>query len=586
MLNFKHWPIRKKIVYTSLFLTSAMFAIILILYLNESQKRIFDEYVKKGRSITLAIEGVREEMGKHWELGIFTPSNIREWAKAGEMNKVLSTIPVVSAWEAGIRKSKEGEYIFRVPKFFPRIPKNEPDILEARALTALEKGDIKEYYEVDADNNMRYFRPIRLDNTCLHCHGDPANSQKLWGNAQGLDPTGGKMENWKAGQVHGAFQVIQSLNEADKQVIVMAKAAMGIVFAGLFITMIFFGRIISRNVEMPLQQMTEAAEKLARGEIDQDIRFESGDEIGQMASSFRESIKYFKKAAEVASDLSNGNLGVSVSMKSEKDVLNTAMIKMVQNLRDIISQIQSASEQVSAGAAEISSSSQSLSTGATEQAASLEEINASMMEISSRSKANDESARHANVLAVQAKTAAESGNHQMQAMMEAMTKINESSANIARIIKAIDEIAFQTNLLSLNAAVEAAHVGTLGKGFAVVADEVRNLANRSAKAAKETSELVENLVKGVESGHEISLKTQETFGSIVEAVMKTATIMEEVALASSEQNHGTQEVSAGLSQIEVVTQSIAANSEETAASSVDLSHQANQLNELMQRFRM
>ncbi len=586
MLNFKNWSIRQKVVNTSLFLTLLMFMLVLALYMHESQKRIVDEYVKKGRSITLAIEGVREEMGKHWELGIFTPANIREWAKAGEMNKVLSTIPVVSAWEAGIRKSREGEYTFRVPKFYPRNPKNEPDELEARALKALEKDNLSEYYEIDSKNNMRYFRPIKLDATCLYCHGDPKNSLQLWGNSNGKDPTGGPMENWKAGEVHGAFQVIQSLEAADRQIIAMAKAAFAVVIIGLFITMLVFRSIISRNVEAPLIQMSEVASRLSQGEVDQTITFESGDEIGNMADSFRKSISYIKEASKVAESLSHGNLDVKVQVISARDVLNNALLRMVMNLRDIITQIQSAAEQVSAGAAEISSSSQSLSTGATEQAASLEEINASMMEISSRSKTNDESSKNANQLAVQAKKAAENGNDEMQIMMTAMHKINESSAQIARIIKVIDDIAFQTNLLSLNAAVEAAHVGTLGKGFAVVADEVRNLANRSAKAANETTELVENLVREVEKGHQISQKTRETFTSIVESVMKTATLMEEVALASSEQNHGTQEVSAGLAQIETVTQSIAANSEETAASSVDLSSQASQLRDLLQRFQL
>jgi methyl-accepting chemotaxis protein len=586
VLNFKNWSIRQKVVNTSLFLTLLMFMLVLALYMHESQKRIVDEYVKKGRSITLAIEGVREEMGKHWELGIFTPANIREWAKAGEMNKVLSTIPVVSAWEAGIRKSREGEYTFRVPKFYPRNPKNEPDELEARALKALEKDNLSEYYEIDIKNNMRYFRPIKLDATCLYCHGDPKNSLQLWGNSNGKDPTGGPMENWKAGEVHGAFQVIQSLEAADRQIIAMAKAAFAVVIIGLFITMLVFRSIISRNVEAPLIQMSEVASRLSQGEVDQTITFESGDEIGNMADSFRKSISYIKEASKVAESLSHGNLDVKVQVISARDVLNNALLRMVMNLRDIITQIQSAAEQVSAGAAEISSSSQSLSTGATEQAASLEEINASMMEISSRSKTNDESSKNANQLAVQAKKAAENGNDEMQIMMTAMHKINESSAQIARIIKVIDDIAFQTSILALNAAVEAAHVGTLGKGFAVVADEVRNLANRSAKAANETTELVENLVREVEKGHQISQKTRETFTSIVESVMKTATLMEEVALASSEQNHGTQEVSAGLAQIETVTQSIAANSEETAASSVDLSSQASQLRDLLQRFQL
>jgi methyl-accepting chemotaxis protein len=564
----------------------AMFSIMIFLYVTQSKKKVQDEYIKKNRSLTLAIEGVREEMKNHWELKIFSPKMLRKWAETGQMDKVLSTIPVVSAWRVGQRKAAEGGYKFKVPKFEPRNPKNAPDELEARAIKAIKKDNLKEYYEIDKDNNLRYFRPIRLDSTCLYCHGDPKLSQKFWGNTEGKDPTGGPMENWKDGSIHGAFEVITSMKQADEQVATMAKGAIWIVVLGLIIIMIVFGLIISRNVEQPLIKMTEVAKKLAQGEVEQNIEFESGDEIGQMADSFRETIVYMKDASNLAESISQGNLHVEVEPKSDLDVLNNSLKIMIDNLRTIIVQIQQSSDQVSAGASEISSSSQSLSTGATEQAASLEEINSTMVEISSRSQANDESSRSANQLANKAKSAAETGEEKMQKMMNAMDKISSSSQEISKIIKVIDDIAFQTNLLSLNAAVEAEHVGKLGKGFAVVAGEVRNLANRCSTAANSTAELVENLLSEVKTGNDISVETKETFQEIVDSVMQTASLMEEVALASSEQSHGTKEVSSGLSQIEHVTQSMAANSEETAASSIELSSQANQLRNLLHKFKM
>ncbi|MBW2187091.1 MAG: methyl-accepting chemotaxis protein, partial [Deltaproteobacteria bacterium] len=160
-------------------------------------------------------------------------------------------------------------------------------------------------------------------------------------------------------------------------------------------------------------------------------------------------------------------------------------------LNDTMAQINTAGSQITAGANQVSDSSQSLSQGATEQASALEEISSSMAEIGSQTKHNADSATQANTLAQEARNVAELGNTQMTTMIEAMAEINKSSQDISKIIKVIDEIAFQTNLLALNAAVEAARAGQYGKGFAVVAEEVRNLAARSAKAARETSDLIE-----------------------------------------------------------------------------------------------
>ena len=265
-----------------------------------------------------------------------------------------------------------------------------------------------------------------------------------------------------------------------------------------------------------------------------------------------------------------------------KDNVNTT----IGNLNEALSQVTSAVGQVHSGVAQISDASQSLSQGATEQASSLEEITSSMTQIASQTKTNAENAGQASGLASSVRVAAESGNAKMEEMMGAMTAINDSSQQIAKIIKVIDDIAFQTNLLALNAAVEAARAGQHGKGFAVVADEVRNLAGRSAKAARETAELIDTSGTKVDIGLRVAGETLESFKEIVDGIGKTTDLVGEIAAASNEQAQGVAQINQGLGQIDSVTQQNTANAEETAAAAEELRGQADLLHAEVAGFKV
>jgi len=209
-----------------------------------------------------------------------------------------------------------------------------------------------------------------------------------------------------------------------------------------------------------------------------------------------------------------------------------------------------------------------------------------MTEIGSQTRHNADSAQQANQLAGAAKGAAEKGSARMGEMVKAMGEINASSQEIAKLITVIDDIAFQTNLLALNAAVEAARAGRHGKGFAVVAEEVRNLAARSAKAAKETSELIESSKSKVGNGTEIANQTAAALLEIVEGVTKAADLVGEIAAASNEQAQGIAQVGQGLSQIDKVTQQNTATAEETASAAEELASQASVLQEQVAQFKL
>jgi methyl-accepting chemotaxis protein len=240
----------------------------------------------------------------------------------------------------------------------------------------------------------------------------------------------------------------------------------------------------------------------------------------------------------------------------------------------IIAGLREGAEQVSSASGQVSSASQSLAEGATEQAAGLEETSSSLEEMSAMTKQNADNAQQANTLAGEAKKAANNGSQAMTRMDGAIKDIQKSSDETAKIIKVIDEIAFQTNLLALNAAVEAARAGEAGKGFAVVAEEVRNLAMRSAEAAKNTSNLIEQSVNNSRNGVAICGEVKKSLDEIVIAIGKTTDLVGEIAAASNEQAQGVDQINSAVSQMDKITQQNAANAEESASASQELSGQA------------
>ena len=374
-----------------------------------------------------------------------------------------------------------------------------------------------------------------------------------------------------------------SMSQRIRPVLLWSAGILLVFFGVLVLPMVM---MLIRQLVRPLRQLNEMARDLQHGKPARRSDWQSRDEIGELATALNTVAENMNRYAEQTNNIAQGDLTIEIVPASDEDILGNALRKMVTSFHGLIQEIHAAGDQIDSASGQVADSSQSLSQGATETAASLEEISSSMHEMASQTTQSAENANQANQLAEEARNAAASGSQKMGSMIAAMGEIDAAGQSIGKIIKVIDEIAFQTNLLALNAAVEAARAGQHGKGFAVVAEEVRNLAARSAKAAAETSELIENSVGKTKNGAQIAEQTSEALGSIVSAIGKVTDLVAEIAAASNEQAQGISQVSQGLNQIDQGVQQNTATAEESAAAAEELSSQAAQLKHMLSRFTL
>lgn len=479
-----------------------------------------------------------------------------------------------------------------------------------------------------AESSMQYLQSEKEDmNTLLASYGELIdeeerdfynNSKNLWTQYDEADEK--MMALAKEGSIEEARAILEgecvdlynSLNSAFNEIITYNKEGSdeateesfylyrtatylmgGVIIAIIFVGVIF-SFVIVRLIKTPISEIQDAAIKMAEGDLDVKISYTAKDELGVLAAQVRRLLhklqviiddenKFLAKMAEgdftvdsiCEEEYTGGFHPLLVSFRGIAEKLNETMLQISQS-----------SSRVACEAEQVSNGAQALAQGSTEQASSVQEFAATINEISNKVKQNADNAQQANTTAGSVSMNMNVSNEKMQQMMQAMGDISSCSSEISKIIKTIEDIAFQTNILALNASVEAARAGAAGRGFAVVANEVRSLASKSAAASQDTATLIENSLRAVENGTQIADETAQALLHAVNDVNEMTDIIRQISEASNDQAYAISQIMMGIEQISSVVQTNSATAEESAAASEELSTQAQLMKSLVEMFRL
>lgn len=343
---------------------------------------------------------------------------------------------------------------------------------------------------------------------------------------------------------------------------------------------------MKRFISDRLIMISKASERIADGHIDVELDVHGMDEIGMLAGAFREMAEGIAKQVKSAEKISNGDFSVEVPLRSESDILGHSLQKIAKDLNNTLLVVDEAAKQVKVGADQVSCAADALAANATEQAASVEELNASLVTIAEQAEENAKSVAQATGFVLAAGEGVCQSDELIHKLNTAMHLVSQHSNQVSGIVKTIEEMAAQTNLLSLNAAIEAARAGNAGKGFAVVAEEVENLAGNSDKAAKQAKDLILHCLKAVEQGQDLTKKTVDSLAMVTKKAEMAEQSIKAIQVATAEQTMAIEMINQGLSQVSQAVQSNAATAEESSASSEELAAQANTLQQEFQKFQL
>lgn len=391
---------------------------------------------------------------------------------------------------------------------------------------------------------------------------------------------------------------IEKEHEMEQFCTVLEYCAMGMMVL-LLVLIIAIARMISvkiaTSISKPLNELSERLDSFDNGDISSPFpEYYEADEVGDMVQAVSSTTtklqNIFGDLEVLLSDMADGKFNIKTSCEEEYigeyNGLLMAIRQMNRKMDGALKEVRNSSEMVSGGAHNLAEGAQALAEGATDQAASVEELQASMDELTHGLERCAEDMGSAFKKAQECAAAAEESRVEMEGMVNTMKRISDTSSKIESIIGEIEEIAAQTNLLSLNAAIEAARAGEAGRGFAVVADQIRTLAEQSAKSAVNTRELIEGSVYEVGVGTKAAMKTADVLNGVVNSVGEIADISKELSDNVTVQVEAVEQANAGINKISEVVESISATAQEAFATSEELSAQATSMDELVAKFQL
>ncbi len=534
MRKYSDWSLMTKFISVGvmiLVVVSATYFIMNVFGLRQSE---INKNVEKARAICLTVDSVRLEMEKKWEQGLFTQDQIRDFMRKGEMDKILSAIPVVSAWRSAMRKAGEGGYEFRIPKFSPRNPKNQPDEVEGAALKKIKSEGLKEYYVIDEDNNaVRYFLPVKLTEICMTCHGDPAKSEEYWGISGGMDPTGSIMENWKVGEIHGAFEVIQSLDKADEEFMyhILQTAVVGTISIALAILGFIF---VSKGITKPIIKGVDFARILSEGDLTQTLDIKQKDEVGTLAKTMN----------QMAASLREIFTNIAIRMDN--------LLDSSTELTEISQQLSTGSDQTSMKSSTVAAAAEEMSSNMTAVAAAVEETSTNVGMVTSAAEAMSATINEIAQNSEKALSITEKAVNQSKSASVKVNELGQAATEIGVVTETINEISEKTDLLALNATIEAARAGDAGKGFAVVANEIKELARQASDSTLE----IKRQIQGIQDSTSSTISEIEQITTVIDSVNE---IVSTIAAAVEEQSITTKEIAANIAQAATGIQEVSQN---------------------------
>ncbi len=521
--------------------------------------------LSRSKAVVTMAESIRHRMGLKLQYGVIKPFDELD------STMVLEAVPIISALAIARENAEASGYRFRAPKFSPRNPDNEPTPLEAGVLKEIISRNLDEKIIREPDQ-IRYFRPIRLTEECLYCHGEPKGEK---------DPVGGIKEGWAVGEIHGAFEIISSLDDVKKTV---ARAKITVFLYTLLILAVLISAIwllIRSNLVHPLNAAKDMIRKIAGGDMTQSIDAARKDEFGamiqdlnamsarlremfaqiahdagaltasseslsglssKMASAIQNMERQSEHAAETSENVS-ANVGAVARSADDASASVANIAGMTEEMASIFNEVAKNTQKTAGNAAEAARSSEEISGGIASMAASIEEMTASLNEVAKNT--------------AQASRITRNATQRTEEINARIASLVSSSKEIGKIVGIIKDIADQTNMLALNAAIEAAGAGEAGRGFAVVAGEVKALARQSAGATDDITGRIEQIQKAMS-------ETAGAVGDISQIITEIADISQTIASSVEEQTAAAAEISKTVAGSSAALKRVAANASESA----------------------